>query len=76
MLFFLLHCDQCGRGKGVGVDEIIAANLSWNDDEGIKKLAGKCSCGGSYDVNAKARCPKCRSNNDIMAPDSRHLMYD
>jgi len=42
MLFFLLHCDQCGREKNVGTDKIIAANLSWNDNEGINKLAGKC----------------------------------
>jgi len=76
MLFFLLHCDQCGREKNVGTDKIIAANLSWNDNEGINKLAGKCSCGGSYDVNAKARCPECRSNNYIMAPDGRRIMYD
>jgi DNA-directed RNA polymerase subunit M/transcription elongation factor TFIIS len=76
MLFFLLHCNQCGREKGVGTDEIIAANLSWKDDEGINKLAGECSCGGNYDVNAKARCPKCRSNDYVVAPDGQHLLYD
>lgn len=76
MRFFLRHCDQCGREKAVSTDEIIAAHLSWDDGTGINELAGKCSYGGSYDVNAKARCPECRSNNYIMPPDGRHNMYD
>lgn len=75
MRFFLLHCDQCGREKAVGTDEIIAAHLSWDDGKGINKLAGKCSCGGSYDVNAKARCPRCRSDNYVMAPNGQRIKY-
>ncbi len=62
MLFFLLHCDQCGREKNVGTDKIIATNLSWNDNEGINK--------------SKARCPRCRSDNYVMAPNGQRIMYD
>ena len=76
MLLFLMHCDQCGREKSVGTDEIIAANISWKDKEGINRLAGNCSCGGSYDVNAKARCPRCHSSNYAVAPEGRRIMYD
>jgi len=27
----------------------------------IRAIAGKCSCGGNYTLNAPPRCPKCRS---------------
>jgi len=29
--------------------------------KGIEAIAGKCRCGGHYNLNAPARCPKCRS---------------
>jgi Zn finger protein HypA/HybF involved in hydrogenase expression len=29
----------------------------------VEKIAGKCSCGGQYYLSAKARCPKCHSDN-------------
>lgn len=28
---------------------------------GIDTVAGKCSCGGDYSLDAPPRCPKCRS---------------
>jgi DNA-directed RNA polymerase subunit M/transcription elongation factor TFIIS len=29
----------------------------------IERIAGKCSCEGHYKINAKAKCPKCHSDN-------------
>lgn len=74
--FFLLHCDQCGREKSVGTDKIVAANLQWSDDEGINELTGKCSCGGSYDTKATARCPRCRSDDYTVSPYGPYMLYD
>ena len=49
--FELLRCDQCGETQSV----------KRNDDE--PSPTAKCPCGGSFTVNAAARCPNCKSTN-------------
>jgi hypothetical protein len=29
--------------------------------KGISAIVGKCACGGKFTINARPRCPKCRS---------------
>ena len=38
---------------------------NWRDPIDIEKYAGKCTCGGSFKVNAPPRCPQCKSS-DLM----------
>ncbi len=42
--------------------------------KGIEAVAGTCMCGGKYSLNARPRCPKCRSMRiDESGPT---VMYD
>lgn len=54
----------------------MAASLHCRDEEGINELAGKCSCGSSYDTKVTARCPRCRSDDYAMSPYGPYMLYD
>jgi len=40
----------------------------------IRAIAGKCSCGGNYTLDAPPRCPKCRSTR--LKEGEITVMYD
>ena len=42
----------------------------------VKRLAGKCACGGSYSFNAPPRCPECGSTEYENDPEGGMMMYD
>ena len=105
-LFHLLHCDRCGRAKGIERKEIEKAYLQLRNDPKVshrtvsqkhddlvhimypgnpisskehyriaEELAGRCTCGGKYLVDAPPRCPKCKSDEFEDSGEYR-LMYD
>lgn len=65
--FYLLHCDTCGQEKEISQRELdenisLTNNKELSYDEKVENYAGKCKDGGQYKINAKARCPKCKSD--------------
>lgn len=42
----------------------------------VEKTAGTCGCGGQFKLNAKPRCPKCRSTKFREDPDGDSSFYD
>ena len=63
MAFEQMRCEECGRATAVLVDEQYLAGspskAAWA--KRMEARAGKCRCGGQYTLQAKPRCPKCRS---------------
>ncbi|MFA7217261.1 MAG: hypothetical protein WC057_01515 [Dehalococcoidales bacterium] len=41
----------------------------------VEKAVGKCRCGCQYKMNAKPRCPKCRSD-DYKGDEWTEVYYD
>jgi ABC-type ATPase with predicted acetyltransferase domain len=41
-------------------------DLNWLDAVDVEKYAGKCTCGGSFKVNAPPRCPQCKSSDVLL----------
>lgn len=64
--FYLLHCDSCGEEKAVRQNEIMEKIATQDPDisfdEKVEAIAGSCG-EGHYRLKAKARCPKCCSND-------------
>ena len=66
----ILKCDVCGKDKYLRIAELEKAGIHdygepgyiASIDEAINKVAGRCPCGGNFDVNAVPRCPNCRSD--------------
>ncbi len=56
MHHYLVRCDACGKEKGI-------PHEAGPDLAAIEAVAGSCSCGGSFKVDAPPRCPQCRSLN-------------
>ncbi|MBI4857127.1 MAG: hypothetical protein HY818_10355 [Acetobacterium woodii] len=84
--FYLLHCDTCGEEKVIGSEEIKAKINDQNPAlaksekiETIEAIAGACE-NGYYRFSAKARCPKCHSDDYSPAVDAngqvRMTFYD
>lgn len=76
MVAEVLHCEVCGRYQWVEHEKIgwpprsadgTVSRPRWDDvdmkafAEAAARAAGRCSCGGSFSVDAPARCPKCRA---------------
>lgn len=81
--FSLLHCDTCGEEKAIHQEEI---QVKINDQdpvlsykEKVEAMAGTCE-DGHYRFSAKARCPKCHSDDYSPAVDAngqiRMAFYD
>lgn len=68
MVAMPFHCDRCGK------------EWWWEFGEGgpFGKSADPppCDCGGSFSVEAPARCPKCGSTEYRQDPDGMSLIYD
>ncbi|QGG48890.1 hypothetical protein [Heliorestis convoluta] len=79
--FYLLHCDSCGKEKAIRMNEIMKnipiGDKSLSLEEKIEKYAGNCE-DGHYRIKAKARCPKCNSDEYGMSGDekARIAFYD
>ena len=75
--FHLLHCDQCGDEKSVTMEEMGSVFMKpvfarrW-----IDKNIPPCSCGGRFTLDAKPRCPKCRSLEFSEDPNAGGCCYD
>lgn len=79
--FFLLHCDQCGHEKEVKEAEVRVYMAAKKEPLPIKQEVEQyvppCSIdGGVYRLKARARCPKCHSNDYSMVDGSRVLHYE
>ena len=73
MRFLVLHCDRCGRDKGIGIDS------SWPRGEEhprAEAIAGACPCGGTFLVAAPARCPECGSDQYAEEPGDSPILFD
>ncbi len=44
--------------------------------EAVSKLAGPCTCGGTFTYEAPARCPGCRSTQESWEPTGGWVHYD
>jgi Zn finger protein HypA/HybF involved in hydrogenase expression len=42
----------------------------------VEKIVGKCRCGGQFEFNASARCPKCKSTNLDVDRKEPSICYD
>jgi len=64
--FYLLHCDSCGQEKAIRQQEILDKikdqDPALTFDEKVEAIAGSCNT-VHYRVKAKARCPKCNSDD-------------
>lgn len=64
--FYLLHCDTCGEEKSIRQEEILEKitkqDLALSFNEKVEAIAGACE-DGHYRLSAKARCPKCHSDD-------------
>ncbi|MHC9510556.1 FmdB family zinc ribbon protein [Kangiella sp. M94] len=82
------HCEDCGKEKLLAPDELLMElwgyhsfdyewdpELSDNEPKLTTAVTGKCACGGNYSLNARPRCPKCRSD-DINQDNSRIILID
>jgi len=82
------HCEDCGQEKLLAPDELPVElsgyhsfDYKWESEltEKEPKLTtaatGLCSCGGNYSLQARPRCPKCRSD-DINQDNSRIILID
>lgn len=62
------HCERCGK--------------EWWWEFGLGGQDGKeakpppCDCGGTFSVDAPARCPKCGSPDFERDPDGMSMIYD
>ena len=64
----LFHCERCGREKWIEHVQIWKASGT--------DRARPCRCGGEFRVDARARCPKCRSTDWEADPTGEIVMYD
>ena len=77
-MFYLLLCDRCGRKKPIPGDRRGSGDpgIPYEQvEKAIEKKAGKCRCGGKFKLDAKPRCPKCRSTK-FEVDDRTLIMYD
>jgi predicted Zn-ribbon and HTH transcriptional regulator len=75
MLVGVYRCDRCGKGDGVGIEDLQRAGLyplrsPWNlNRRDARKVLGLCTCGGAFAADAPVRCPKCGSDEvDVGGP--------
>ena len=61
------HIRQTYEGPAVSAADFNA---------GVEKAAGTCKCGGTFKLEATARCPNCRSMEYDEAPGSSMAFYD
>ena len=77
MSAYLLHCDRCGGEQWVSPTDL---DLNWPDTTDVEGYAGRCSCGGSFKIDAPPRCPHCGSADLLLdiAVDGMHYeeFYD
>lgn len=77
--FFLLHCDTCGQEKEVLEQEVREYMANKNDPLPVKQeveiYAGQCH-DGQFRLQAKARCPRCNSDDYRVAEGSEYIHYD
>jgi len=45
-------------------------------DAAVEEHAGKCTCGGSFGLRARPRCPDCGSANFVEEPERHRILYD
>jgi len=71
MAGYLPRCVECGRDTLVRWQDVPAEDPDRGDSAGaerpdsrnarIHELAGRCSCGGTFALDASVRCSGCRS---------------
>lgn len=44
--------------------------------ERVEAIAGPCPCGGSFSLDAPARCPECSSDQFVQASADAPILYD
>ena len=70
--FYLLHCDVCGKEKIILTSDLLEHEIVKEEGLSMKekaeKLAGSCE-NGHFRIHAKARCPKCLSDDYEIAVD-------
>ncbi len=61
--FEQLRCEACGRATAVLIngDHVVDPSSEAGWARRMESKAGKCKCGGQFKLDAKPRCPKCRS---------------
>ena len=80
--YLQLRCGLCGKAKNFPISDLINRlgpefNFAQPDAmDRVENLAGLCKCGGTFSSNAKARCPKCKSDHLEEAEDSFKLLFD
>lgn len=69
------RCDRCGAVGHVTNEDLVRAGLFegrsvWGLTRlQAEKVLGTCSCGGAFDIDAPARCPRCHSDDvDLGGP--------
>ena len=68
------RCDACGKGQMVSAEEVVDADLPGDASpwtltaDQVRALVGSCFCGGTFDADAPARCPRCNSTEIDLGP--------
>ncbi len=71
----LFKCDTCGKDCWC-LRSLEGELIPEEYDDPPKKPPEQCECGGQFKIGAPPRCPKCRSTEIEMAPESDLTMYD
>lgn len=63
--FHMLHCEQCGREHAVDEQQMGTTFRADGPalDAWIVTNIMPCLCGGRFTLDAKARCPRCKSDD-------------
>jgi hypothetical protein len=83
-VFELLQCDTCSNTRSVGHAEVWGPYQAYRRSpaaeqdhyHALQKHAGRCRCDGHFLLSAPPRCPRCRSTEYQVDPDSPSIMYD
>jgi DNA-directed RNA polymerase subunit M/transcription elongation factor TFIIS len=78
MSSLLLHCNRCGCEKWLDTASLPTgwSYVEYEPANDSRVELEPCACGGSFLTAAKARCPKCKSENWDPTPPGPVLMYD
>ena len=76
MVSELLRCGLCSKEKWIFFNDFGSyPSESPVYEQRIEKMAGVCSCGGKFKVNAPARCPRNKSPDWGEDPEGPVICY-